>query len=218
MHRRINSATVWAADDLDAAIDRVEAWFEARGRPPIFKLTAASAPGLDERLADRGYEPDARVVIMTARLEGPLAVPAHPVEIAATASLEWMDSFAGMSGYGPDRRRLLGEVLDRISLPTAFAAVRIGGEVASVGLAVAEDDHAGVFEMATDPSHRGEGLAGSVLAALLGWMRDRGVATAYLQVLEGNAPAERLYGKAGFAPRYRYWYRVPPGWLRTMPR
>ncbi|MCB2224118.1 MAG: GNAT family N-acetyltransferase [Actinobacteria bacterium] len=218
MHRRINSASVWEAADLPDVVRRIEQWYARRGRPAIFKLTDASAPGLDEHLAGRGYARDALVQIMTASLDGTLPDPTHPVDLAAAASEEWMDAFAGMSGYGPERRRLLGEVLGRIRLPAAYAALREGGAIASVGLAVAEGREAGLFEMATAPGHRRRGMAGSVLAALLEWMARRGAAVAYLQVLEGNEPAERLYRGAGFETRYRYWYRVPPGWLSTMPR
>ena len=219
MHRRLNSASVWAADDLAATVGFIEAWFEERGQSPIFKLTAASADGLDEYLTDRGYQPDARVTVMTADLDdsAPEAA-ADGVEISPEASAEWIDAFATMSGYGDDRRRLLGAVLSRIDLPAAYGLSRGDRTVASVGMAVAEADHAGVFEMFTHPDHRRQGHATTVLHGLLGWMQEQGVRTPYLQVLKGNRPAELLYAASGFVPRYYYWYRVRPGWLSSTPR
>lgn len=218
MHRRLNSATVWAADDLAATVRRLEDWYRTRGHSAIFKLTDASDPGLDDHLAGLGYLPDARVTIMTADL--PTRDNGHVgagVERAGPTR-EWADAFAAMSGYGPDRRRMLTDVLDRIELPAAYAAARVGSEIVSAGMAVAEDRHAGVFEMVTHPDHRGRGLAGAVLTNLLEWMRRRGTALAYLQVFEENRTAERLYRRAGFVPRYQYWYRVRPDRLSASPR
>jgi len=219
MHRRLNSASVWEADDLAATVGSIEAWFKERGQFPIFKLTAASATGLDELLADRGYQHDARVTIMTAPLAtGMSGDPPEAIETASEASADWIDAFATMSGYGEERRRLLQAVLTRIRLPAAYALIRRSGAVAAVGMAVAEDDHAGIFEMFTHPDHRNQGHAAVVLDGLLSWMHRSEVGTAYLQVLERNQPAERLYAAAGFTPRYQYWYRVSPDWLSTTPR
>ncbi len=39
---------------------------------------------------------------------------------------------------------------------------------------------------------------------------DAGATSAYLQVLEANAPAIALYRSFGFAKAYGYAYRVPP--------
>ncbi|MBU1227542.1 MAG: GNAT family N-acetyltransferase [Actinobacteria bacterium] len=219
MHRRINSATVWAADDPDGTVAELEAWYERRGIDPIFKLTDASAPGLDELLAGRGYLPDARVAVMTADLPaGRRSAPAADVTLSDAPSEEWAGSFGDMAGYGPRQRRLLDATLGRIDRRAVYASLRREGSIVSVGMSVAEDRHAGVFEMITHPDHRGRGHAGSILDALLGWMSGPGGATvAYLQVLEGNQPAERLYRGAGFTPRYRYWYRVRSAGLSTTP-
>ena len=113
-------------------------------------------------------------------------------------------------GYGPDRRRLLAEVLRRIDGRPGYATVGVGGEIAALGMVVADGDHAGIFEMITHPDHRDRGMAKAILHSLLRWAGSRGAQIAYLQVLDGNEPAERLYRGAGFVPRYQYWYRVRP--------
>jgi RimJ/RimL family protein N-acetyltransferase len=67
--------------------------------------------------------------------------------------------------------------------------------------------------MCTAAPARGRGLAGGVIDSLLAWGRDKGAHSAYLLVVEGNAPALRAYGRAGFTEAARYHYRVgpPPG-------
>jgi GNAT superfamily N-acetyltransferase len=55
---------------------------------------------------------------------------------------------------------------------------------------------------------RRRGAASSILAALAGWAQAGGAARAYLQVVEANEPAVRLYARAGFATLYGYHYRV----------
>lgn len=219
MHRRINSATVWESADLTRTVAHLEAWYEERGLPPVFKLTGASAPGLDEHLERLGYWADAGVRIMTRPLGAPdSGVAAPETETADRPTDQWIDAFATIAGYGARQRRLLSEVLARIGPPTVFAARRQAGAIMAVGMAVAENDHAGVFEMATHPDFRGRGFAAVVLATLADWMLRRGARTAYLQVVEGNAPAERLYRRAGFLPLYTYWYRVRPAGIRASRR
>jgi hypothetical protein len=43
--------------------------------------------------------------------------------------------------------------------------------------------------------------------AILGGAAAKGARKSYLQVVSGNAPAERLYSRLGFSEAYRYWYR-----------
>jgi GNAT superfamily N-acetyltransferase len=47
-----------------------------------------------------------------------------------------------------------------------------------------------------------------VLAALAGWAAAHGAGRMYLQVEQGNRPAFRLYGQAGFREVCGYHYRT----------
>jgi ribosomal protein S18 acetylase RimI-like enzyme len=49
------------------------------------------------------------------------------------------------------------------------------------------------------PGHRGQGIAGRILAWLSDWARARGVARIVLHSWKGNAAANAFYRKAGFA-------------------
>jgi ribosomal protein S18 acetylase RimI-like enzyme len=48
------------------------------------------------------------------------------------------------------------------------------------------------------------------MQGLLHRAQEHGAAHAYLQVVQSNAPARRLYEKLGFSEAYPYWYRALP--------
>jgi GNAT superfamily N-acetyltransferase len=62
--------------------------------------------------------------------------------------------------------------------------------------------------MEVAPSHRRQGLARRVLAAIAEWGLERGDRSGYLQVAEQNAPGTGLYRSAGYLPHHGYHYRI----------
>ncbi|MBI3942698.1 MAG: GNAT family N-acetyltransferase [Chloroflexi bacterium] len=78
---------------------------------------------------------------------------------------------------------------------------------ASLGLGVYERGWIGIFSMATHPTYRRRGAATAVLRALADWGQSLGAKDAYLQVMESNITARRLYENIGFKNLYQYYYR-----------
>lgn len=206
--RRVNSVAPLDAGllPLEPKVVAAEVFYRERGLPPTFKLTAAAQPdGLEDFLVGRGYRVDAPVTILTRSLEpsaGP--IPCLPV----TPSQEWLAANAAVpSHYGAAPAAFL-DLLGRIRRPLAFASVEHRGEVAAIGMAVADGAWVGLFEIGTLPRRRRRGLATATMEHLLAWGAGRGARAAYLQVMDANAPARALYSRLGFEEAYRYWYRV----------
>lgn len=81
----------------------------------------------------------------------------------------------------------------------AFALIALRGAAGWVG------------GMGTVPSQRGRGMGERVLLAGIEAARGRGCRTVWLEVIEGNVPAIRLYGKLGFEPvRELLVWSLPP--------
>ena len=83
----------------------------------------------------------------------------------------------------------------------------------TVGFAVSRigADEAEILSIAIDPAYRGRGLSRDLLLTHLGHLAGRSVRTIFLEVEENNAPARRLYEKAGFAVvgrRERYYQQA----------
>ena len=62
-----------------------------------------------------------------------------------------------------------------------------------------------VHDVVVLPSHRGRGIAGQLFAEVEAIARERGACKLTLEVLEGNASAQNLYRRLGFAA-----YRLDP--------
>lgn len=96
-----------------------------------------------------------------------------------------------------------------IAVEDGLAVARIGED--AVGIAVVDRDWIGFRGVEVRPDARGRGLALAVMAALVEWGAEQGATTAYLQVLDANEPARRLYAGLGFVDHHRYQYLAPQG-------
>jgi len=76
-------------------------------------------------------------------------------------------------------------------------------------LGVLEGKNFGLFDIVTHPKMRNRGYGTQLIIGMLNWAKKCGAEISYLQVMEENEPARRLYSKLGFRDQYKYWYRVP---------
>jgi ribosomal protein S18 acetylase RimI-like enzyme len=214
--RRANSvlaARHGGALALEAKIAAAQAFYRRRGAVCRFQLCPVSAPaGLDELLAERGFTTGPPTLVQTAPLAALLGAPAGEAAVAETFDEAWLAAYLAGEGETSqvkiDARR---EMLRRVGPPAGFATAHLDGLPAAVAFGVVERGWLGIFSVATGPAHRGRGLARAAIGALGRWAAGHGAAAAYLQVFSANEPALRLYGRMGFATRYRYWYREQEG-------
>jgi ribosomal-protein-alanine N-acetyltransferase len=96
---------------------------------------------------------------------------------------------------------------------TLVHRLRTGGKIIGFAVSRMAADEAEILSIAVAASHRGRGLSRDLLLTHLGHLAGRGVRTIFLEVEENNAPARRLYEKAGFSVvgRRERYYRQPGG-------
>ncbi|HEX5377483.1 MAG TPA: GNAT family N-acetyltransferase [Phenylobacterium sp.] len=210
--RRAASAAPLAHDLPGAGpiLDEIEAAYAARGLPPAFRI--ADAPGLApvrEELARRGYGFEQPTLVKVATVADVRGVTDRPrAEVAERPDDAWAAVFLG-DGFDPVDGAYRVKALSR-SPGARFGSVRDGGRTVAVGCGAYGQGWVSFHGMRTDLSRRGEGLAARVLAGLADEAERRGVARAFLQVEEKNAPARALYRRAGFQQAWRYFYWSRP--------
>ncbi len=194
---------------LDAKIAYCERLYGAAALPAIFRITPFSEPSdLDRRLELRGYgrfDPTSVEVapIDLARLGEP---DAAPMDLSS-----WVEAVGALRQSPIAHRSAHLARLQASPLMLRAVAIRSEGRVLATGLAIVEDDCAGLFDIITADEARRQGHAQRVVASLLRHAWELGARHAYLQVQEENEAARRLYAGFGFAQKYVYWYRGRPG-------
>jgi ribosomal protein S18 acetylase RimI-like enzyme len=203
-----------APSRTSSSLDLVEAFYAERGAPVAVQVSPETEHvELDRVLADRGYRLTASIQVLTADAGDAASarqVRGWDVELGDRATMEWLDAWVELDGYG-DSAQVVEQVVSRIALPSGYLGVRVGDRLAGVGLVVGGDDEwVGVYCMATHRDHRGQGIGGAVVRAGAQWAKDHGASGLYLQVERDNVAAQRTYGGAGFTRAYDYHYRVAP--------
>lgn len=198
---------------LGEAVERVSAWYQARGRRPMiavpFPVAGPAGSTADHYLAGQGWPPtDDYAVVMTADTATVARLARTDVHVvlddAPDAAWLALYRYRGIE-LPPIARRLL------TSAPwQAFGSIREAGQTIAVGRVAAADGWAGLTAIETDPRHRRRGLGAAMSAALAAAAADRGVARLFLQVENANAAARALYHRLGFTDHHRYHYRLGP--------
>ncbi len=211
--KRANSANYLhpSITPLDQLVSWCEQLYAARKLPSTFRLVDRTETlPIDRFLAEQGYQAiDPSVV-----LQCPVAQLKLPHGTSATFTLcppdSWIPIHAAASRTGTSAQELHRRILAQVMLPRVLGAIVVGGQPVACGMGVIDRGLFGLFDLVTHPAQRRRGYGSQLIAGLIGWAKDQGATTCYLQVTQHNQPARALYHKLGFREAYRYWYRVKP--------
>lgn len=210
--KRANSINVLGDPGIPMAdaSRQAEAHLAAAGLPPVYRITSfADAGALDQSMAERGFshaDPTRVMTIVPERFRMEAGSGGTVVPLAG-----WFPAWCALSGIDPASHTEHLAILERIGpgiRPTLL--LDLDNQPASAGLGVLEGDRFGLFDIVTDPAKRGHGHGERLVRGMLGNAAAEGAGVAFLQVMERNEAARRLYGRIGFTDAYHYWYRLPP--------
>ncbi|MHC4261830.1 MAG: GNAT family N-acetyltransferase [Planctomycetota bacterium] len=206
---RANSAFPFADDaDLgEETLSGIELYFRDRARVPAFRITPfGHGPELDSRLAEVEYERLEETWVMTREVRNGIERPSEARYVEDDEA--WLDMLAQV-GRQPIRIRAhYGAILPRAPRDRIRVAIESDGQVVAVALGLIHDAWVGLFDVVTDPDHRGRGHARAAIRGVLYEASARDVRETFLYVTSDNDRALELYTGLGFREAFRYHYRV----------
>ena len=211
--KRANSMTpLEPTSDFTSLRPAFERFALDHGIPCTIRITPLAPPETDEACAQAGYKVvDPSVVMALPSLRAIPPLPLPNVRHMPTADTAWLEGYASSSRLKPDQARAHEAILAAVEPEATFTSISStegGSERAvAVGYAVLDEGMIGLFDILVDEAYRGRGLGKSVVLSLLAWGKEKGATGAYLQVVERNVAATRLYEAPGFEHAYRYHYR-----------
>jgi ribosomal protein S18 acetylase RimI-like enzyme len=210
--KRLNSVNPLDPGDdanLRERIARAARRFSAYGRPLTFRLSPLSAPAIGDRLDRLGWGRLGESLVMRTEIDDAMVRPALD-QIPLKDMGRFISAAIAIRSLDPTLRPGLSEVISSIQPVAGLFVLEKGGRPVSTAICVHDGELAGLFEVATDEGHRGQGYGRRTMLSALKWARQRGARTAWLQVEADNEAAIALYGSMGFSELYRYHYRQPP--------
>ncbi len=193
-------------DDVETAIDAVEARYRSRGMPARFQVghNFAAPDDLDRRLIARGYRAYDEVTTLAKPVTA-LQMPAGVV-VEDAPSAGWMEVY--LSNITPDRRPPAPGILARVPGPRVFLSCVRDGQCLATALAVITDAIVVAECVGTLTSARRSGAGSAVMRGLEAWAHPNGATTSALQVVAANVAGQGLYRSLGYAEINRYHYRI----------
>lgn len=190
--------------------------YRAAGLPVIFRLHRFTVPAsLDAELESLGWAlVDHTTVMIRPRLDGLVrqAPPPAGLRFEALNGAAFAEAVGLLRGSPPDQRASHALRLQHSPVPYRGFALRreADGRLMACGQFAREGRLVGLYDVFTDTTARGQGLAGHLCERLLAVSAAEGAETAYLQVDAANTPALAVYRRLGFAAAYGYHYRDAP--------
>lgn len=197
---------------LAEKLAHAEAFYAAHGLKARFQFCPASLPvGLANVLEARGYTRAGDAVCVQVAALGSVKPTKFEGDLLEHPSEAFINLYCDIEGLSGVKAAAFREMLARLPGRAVFAlAPDAKGHPAATGVGVAHGGRLGLFNIATHPDARRQGLAGAVVRALCEWERAQELAEGYLQVSAGNAPARALYERLGFRTLYEYFYLEQP--------
>lgn len=195
-----------------------QAVFDEASLPLVVRITRFTQPEtLDDELAAAGWPLLVKTHVLVCQ---ELPAPCTAASPAPPFGLLWQQLDAGtyaaavgaLRGSPQDQQAAHAERIRQSPVPySGYALRRSDGQVVACGQFAREGELVGLYDVFTDPSARGQGLAGWLCERLLSLAATEGAKVGYLQVEADNHAAFTVYQRLGFAFGYSYHYRQPPG-------
>lgn len=205
---RANSVNMLNSSILSNAdkIRYCEKIYTCKNLPTVFKITPLSLD-LDIALAESDYSIVTKTNIMVMDIP---QIDTDRLSSVVTSDMNenWQSNYFRLNGLNESSIPWAKKIHSNIINQTLCATLSYNNEIVACGLCVIENDYAGLYDIVVSAQHRRKGYGQDICASLISNATKYGAKKVYLQVVDANKNAIKLYKKLGFIDKYQYWYRV----------
>lgn len=222
--KRANSVSVVgkSVKSFTEKIAYCEEKYGNRNLPTVYKITPIALE-LDGLLAAREYSAVDKTNVMTVDLTKKaetvvkesglnLFVDKRKEELSVTIEESfteaWQYYYFNFNKVSLSSVPTARKIQANISNPVLCATVYVNKKAVACGLGVLERGYVGLLDIVVKEEYRGCGFGKVLCQALLERAKEKGATTGYLQVVDSNTVAKKLYKSLGFEDMYSYWYRI----------
>lgn len=207
--KRANSVNaLYFNENIPELIDYSEKFYKKHSLPTIFKiLKHTKYEHLDFLLEGQGYKAIDKTNVKLLDLRINNFKNNHVVKLEETFSKEWINEFVRQQKM-EDRLETISEMLKNIAVNTIVASVTVDSKIIGFGYGSIENDMIGIFDIYVNEAYRQQGYARKIMEKILFWAKSKNIIYSYLQVVENNEIANKLYRSLGYKQYYKYWYRI----------
>lgn len=185
-----------------------DVFYRSQGLPTIFKMIESEGyDELDRYLDSRGYGIVDPTHVMTMDLETAGVCSGGTAVTTDYFYKEWIDSFIRCNSIQGKFVETAKAMLNLITVDVIVASVVADTNIVACGYGAIEDGYVGFYDIVVAPEYRKKGYGRALMEAIIAQARRQGASKAYLQVIDSNEAARRLYLGLGFREQYAYWYR-----------
>ncbi|NHJ39823.1 MAG: GNAT family N-acetyltransferase [Asgard group archaeon] len=212
--RRANSVLPlsYYGENIQEDIDFVEEIYNQWNLPSVFQIPDYHEPkNLSHILEDRGYLKEAESLVMKCAIKEISTISQNlnfSYSNSNKESEEWFTALKEFNNSSNERISIVRKIINRISQPKKFFYAKENESIVGVTLVVIERSHLGIYNMATKPEYRRQGIAKSIFAEIKKWATEQNIGNIYLQVQGDNLGAINLYKSVNLRETFRYRYMI----------
>ncbi len=193
--------------DLEEKFEYCRKIYKEKRLPIIYKLIDTKVSLMvDEFLEKKGLKKQDMVTVKEIDLTD-VDYNLKSISINWGFSKEWYDFYTAENNLNTEEKDIIKKLLEKNDKNNVYVCKSINNEIIAVAMGSVEKNRMGIFNVYVKDTYRKKGYATEILEGLLVEARKINVEKAYLQVMETNERALKLYKKMGFVLKYKTWYR-----------
>jgi ribosomal protein S18 acetylase RimI-like enzyme len=194
--------------NLEEKIQYCRKLYTKHNLPTVYKLVGCDEHKIiDEKLETLKYE---IVDTTSVQVYEDIKTPERSysgININVDFDENWINGFIKCSNIKIEFIETLKIMLRNITGNKIVVYKEMNNEIIGCGYGVIENGYVGLFDIVVEENKRGNGYGKEIVQSIISAAGKAGIKKSYLQVVNNNEVAKKLYKKIGYKEKYKYWYR-----------